>query len=128
MLLTRVSFKFPFLSAEVVNSFKNQEDVFHALRSSCHVPFLGQAKRRLPMPLPTVASERSCFQRLRIIGGLGPYCYDGHSYFDGMFWPQMLVPWKGPNPTKLKGLQRACPRTEHAGATQLYDENKTLRA
>jgi len=41
VLLTRVSFKFPFLSAEVVNSFKNQEDVFHALRSSCHVPMLG---------------------------------------------------------------------------------------
>jgi len=68
ILLTRVSFKFPFLSAEVVNSFKNQEDVFHALRSSCHVP---------------------------IIGGIGPYRYDGHAYFDGMFWPQMLVPWKG---------------------------------
>ncbi|CAE7694505.1 Elovl7 [Symbiodinium pilosum] len=68
ILLTRVSMKFPFLSAEVVNSFQNQEDVFHALRSSCHVP---------------------------IIGGLGPYRYDGHAYFDGMFWPQMLVPWKG---------------------------------
>jgi len=26
---------------------------------------------------------------------MGPYRYDGHAYFDGMFWPQMLVPWKG---------------------------------
>lgn len=24
-----------------------------------------------------------------------PYRYDGHYYLDGMFWPQMLVPWKG---------------------------------
>ncbi|CAE7450774.1 ELOVL7 [Symbiodinium natans] len=68
VLTTRISMKFPFFSAEVVNSFKSQEDVFHALRASCHVPF---------------------------VGGLGPYCYDGHAYIDGMFWPQLLVPWKG---------------------------------
>jgi len=68
VLLTRLSWKFPFFTAEVVNKFKNNEDVFHGLRASCHVP---------------------------VIGGLGPYRYDGHAYFDGMFWPQMLVPWKG---------------------------------
>ncbi|CAJ1365310.1 unnamed protein product [Effrenium voratum] len=68
ILLTRVSFKYPFLTAEVVNTFSSTEDVFHALRASCHVP---------------------------IVGGMGPYCYDKHAYFDGMFWPQVLVPWKG---------------------------------
>jgi hypothetical protein len=68
ILLTRVSFQFPFFTAEVVNKFRTRQDLWHALRASCHVP---------------------------IIGGLGPHCYDGHAYFDGMFWPQFLVPWKG---------------------------------
>ncbi|CAK9065872.1 unnamed protein product [Durusdinium trenchii] len=68
ILLTRVSFKYPFFTAEVVNQYSTKESVFHALRASCHVPMLG---------------------------GFGPYCYDGHAYFDGMFWPQVLVPWKG---------------------------------
>lgn len=68
ILLTRVSLKYPFFTAEVVNKFSSKESVFHALRASCHVP---------------------------ILGGFGPYRYDGHAYFDGMFWPQVLVPWKG---------------------------------
>eukprot|EP00930_Biecheleria_cincta_P038097 TRINITY_DN26180_c0_g1_i2.p1 TRINITY_DN26180_c0_g1~~TRINITY_DN26180_c0_g1_i2.p1 ORF type:complete len:787 (+),score=76.14 TRINITY_DN26180_c0_g1_i2:54-2414(+) len=68
VLLTRVSLRYPFLTAEVVNQFRDNQDVFHALRASCHVP---------------------------VIGGLLPYRYDGHYYLDGMFWPQMLVPWKG---------------------------------
>eukprot|EP00931_Biecheleriopsis_adriatica_P067181 TRINITY_DN41369_c0_g1_i1.p1 TRINITY_DN41369_c0_g1~~TRINITY_DN41369_c0_g1_i1.p1 ORF type:complete len:738 (+),score=99.49 TRINITY_DN41369_c0_g1_i1:196-2214(+) len=68
VLLTRMSFKYPFFTAEVVNKFNNNSEAFHALRASCHVP---------------------------VIGGLGPYRYDGHAYFDGMFWPQVLVPWKG---------------------------------
>lgn len=68
VLLSRVSLRYPFLMAEVRTSFRNNNDVFHALRGSCHVP---------------------------IIGGIGPYRYDGHAYFDGFFWPQMLVPWKG---------------------------------
>eukprot|EP00928_Gymnodinium_smaydae_P081301 TRINITY_DN6484_c0_g1_i1.p1 TRINITY_DN6484_c0_g1~~TRINITY_DN6484_c0_g1_i1.p1 ORF type:complete len:759 (+),score=100.43 TRINITY_DN6484_c0_g1_i1:60-2336(+) len=68
VLLSRVSLKYPFFTAEVVTSFKTNEDVFHALRASCHVP---------------------------VIAGMGPYRYDGHSYFDGMFWPHMLVSWKG---------------------------------
>ena len=33
--------RFPFFSAEVVNSFKEEEDVFNALRASCHVPSCG---------------------------------------------------------------------------------------
>ena len=142
VLLTRVSFKFPFLSAEVVNSFKNQEDVFHALRSSCHVPFRGcmmlivwlrgckltiylvaphlsavnnkVACFDFPAPVPETScrSTQLGLQKghhawpstLRIIGGFGPYCYDGHAYFDGMFWPQMLVPWKGPTVSENDNL------------------------
>lgn len=68
VLLTRVSLKYPFFSAEVVNTFQNNETVFHTLRATCHVP---------------------------IIGGLLPYRFDGHCYLDGMFWPQMMVPWRG---------------------------------
>ena len=40
-------------------------------------------------------SKYMFFTKSRILGGFGPYCYDGHAYFDGMFWPQVLVPWKG---------------------------------
>ncbi|CAK9108180.1 Elongation of very long chain fatty acids protein 7 (3-keto acyl-CoA synthase Elovl7) (ELOVL fatty acid elongase 7) (ELOVL FA elongase 7) (Very long chain 3-ketoacyl-CoA synthase 7) (Very long chain 3-oxoacyl-CoA synthase 7) [Durusdinium trenchii] len=68
VLLTRVSFKYPFLKAQVVNQFSSKESVFHTLRASCHIPMLG---------------------------GVGPYFYNGNAYFDGMFWPQFLVPWKG---------------------------------
>ena len=58
----------PLFSAEVVNKFSNNLDVFHALRASCHMP---------------------------VIGGFCPYRYGNHAYLDGMFWPQMLVPWRG---------------------------------
>jgi hypothetical protein len=68
VVLSRVSLRYPFVTAEVVTNYNSNEDVFHALRATCHVP---------------------------IIAGLGPYWHDGNAYFDGMFWPQMMVPWKG---------------------------------
>merc|ERR1711937_351336 len=68
VLLTNLSWKYPFFSAEVITTFRNNKDVWHALRASCHVP---------------------------IIGGIGPHIYDGRAYFDGMFWPQMMVQWRG---------------------------------
>jgi hypothetical protein len=68
VLLTRISWKYPFFTAEVAEEFEDNDDVFHALRGSCHMP---------------------------VVGGMGPYCYKGGAYFDGMFWPQMFVPWRG---------------------------------
>lgn len=68
VLLTNVSWKYPFFTAEVVNRFRDNTQVFHTLRATCHVP---------------------------LIGGITPYRFDGHSYLDGMFWPQMMVPWRG---------------------------------
>ena len=44
ILLTRVSLKYPFFTAEVVNNFSSRESVFHALRASCHVPKLGMQR------------------------------------------------------------------------------------
>lgn len=52
----------------MVDRFSNNTEVFHALRATCHVP---------------------------LVGGVGPYCYDGHAYYDGFFWSSSLVPWKG---------------------------------
>lgn len=68
VVLTRVSWRYPFFTAEVVNQFRSREDVFHILRATCHVPF---------------------------VGGIFPYRYDGNFYLDGLLWPQLLVPWKG---------------------------------
>mmetsp|Transcript_12746 Transcript_12746/g.36149 ORF Transcript_12746/g.36149 Transcript_12746/m.36149 type:complete len:787 (+) Transcript_12746:58-2418(+) len=68
VVLTRVSWKYPFFTAEVVNQFPSREDVFHVLRATCHVPF---------------------------VAGILPYRYDGNFYLDGLLWPQLLVPWKG---------------------------------
>merc|ERR1719386_433557 len=41
VLLTRVSLKWPVFSAEVIYEYRNNEDAFHALRASCHVPVIG---------------------------------------------------------------------------------------
>uniref|UniRef100_A0A7S0B7Z5 PNPLA domain-containing protein n=1 Tax=Pyrodinium bahamense TaxID=73915 RepID=A0A7S0B7Z5_9DINO len=68
VVLTRMSLRYPFFTAEVVNQFRSNEDLFHTLRATCHVP---------------------------LVAGFGPYRYDGNCYLDGLLWPQLLVPWKG---------------------------------
>merc|ERR1712113_938913 len=65
VLLTRVSCRPPFVSGEVVNHFEDYDEVFHTMRASCHVPGLA----------------------------LLPYKFRGRSYFDGLMWPSLLVPW-----------------------------------
>eukprot|EP00747_Dinoflagellata_sp_TGD_P072377 gnl/TRDRNA2_/TRDRNA2_157451_c0_seq1.p1 gnl/TRDRNA2_/TRDRNA2_157451_c0~~gnl/TRDRNA2_/TRDRNA2_157451_c0_seq1.p1 ORF type:complete len:743 (+),score=88.25 gnl/TRDRNA2_/TRDRNA2_157451_c0_seq1:26-2230(+) len=65
VLLTRIMLRPPFVTAEVVDQFHDYDDVFHTLRASCHVPGLF----------------------------ICPYRHKGRSYYDGMMWSSMMVPW-----------------------------------
>merc|ERR1711972_1286010 len=67
VLLTRVSKRPPFITGEVVDQFADWSDVFHRLRASCHVPGMH----------------------------ICPYRHHNRSYFDGLIWSSLLVPWSG---------------------------------
>lgn len=67
VLVTRVWWKFPFCTGEVVDQFDSWEDCFHMLRASCHVPGLQ----------------------------IFPYSHRGRHYYDGLVWPSLFVPWSG---------------------------------
>jgi hypothetical protein len=64
-LLTRVSWKVPFVTGEIVDQYRDRSDCFHTMRASCHIPGIF----------------------------LKPYSLDGRGYFDGMLWPSFFVPW-----------------------------------
>merc|ERR1719491_1491022 len=68
VLLTRVGFRPPFVTGEVVEQFETWQDAWKVLRASCHVPFLGQ---------------------------ILPYRWRDRHYYDGLMWASLLVPWSG---------------------------------
>jgi hypothetical protein len=70
VLLTRISWRPPFVTGEVVDRFVDWQDVFGRLRASCHVPGLH----------------------------LFPYRHQAGLYFDGLVWSSLLVAWSGPRP------------------------------
>mmetsp|Transcript_70512 Transcript_70512/g.147630 ORF Transcript_70512/g.147630 Transcript_70512/m.147630 type:complete len:1121 (+) Transcript_70512:238-3600(+) len=67
VLLTKISWKPPFITGEAVDQYSSWPDAFGGLRATCHVPGLN------PMP----------------------YKYLGRYYFDGLVWSSLLVPWSG---------------------------------
>lgn len=67
VLLTRISTKWPFVTADVVDQYADWQESFHALRATCHVPGMN----------------------------IMPYQFSGRSYFDGLVWSSLLVPWSG---------------------------------
>jgi len=70
VLLTRISWRPPFVTGEVVDRFVSLQDVFGRLRASCHVPGLH----------------------------LFPYRHPAGRYFDGLVWSSLLVAWSGDRP------------------------------
>jgi len=70
VLLTRISWRPPFITGEVVDHFVDREDVFGRLRASCHVPGLH----------------------------LLPYRHRASLYWDGLVWSSLLVAWSGDRP------------------------------
>lgn len=69
VLLTRLSWKPPFVMGQVVSEFHSRSYLFDVLQASSHIP---------------------------IIFGLG-FLLDGVRYFDGMFWIGSIVPWRSFN-------------------------------
>eukprot|EP00929_Paragymnodinium_shiwhaense_P015867 TRINITY_DN123971_c0_g1_i1.p1 TRINITY_DN123971_c0_g1~~TRINITY_DN123971_c0_g1_i1.p1 ORF type:complete len:726 (+),score=165.63 TRINITY_DN123971_c0_g1_i1:91-2268(+) len=66
VLLTRVTWKPPFLQGEVVDQFADKQDAERTLRASSHVPGLK----------------------------IKPYRLHTGWYYDGMMWSSLLVPWQ----------------------------------
>lgn len=65
VLLTRVSTKPPFVSGEIVDQYRDRDEVWDSLRASCHVPGLW----------------------------FRPWKMNGRCYFDGLVWSSFFVPW-----------------------------------
>jgi len=74
VLVTRVTFMWPFVMGEVIDDFPNDEVSIDIMAASCHVPLLA---------------------------GIFPKRVGGKMYYDGMAWTSALVPWRGPRGSRV---------------------------